>query len=198
MFLIRRGLLLVAAVILTAAPILALSTFSPVTPTLAAPTSSHAPTGLPEALPGTLMFGMAIRVKDAGTVARKWVQRAGAAGGDYKDGVAQAGGDWEAGALAGASNFAQGVQQAISDGRYEKGIRGAGAAKFVAKAGTVGAARFTQGVAASEAEMAKGVGPVLQAIASVALPPRGPKGAPQNMERANAVAQALRKFKVTR
>lgn len=191
-----RLLTALAVALLAIAPIASLSAVSLDGPRLENPLSSDAAPGLPEALTGVLTVGMAIRVKDAGTVARKWVQRAAAASPDYAAGVKDAAGDWEANTIAGRENFALGVQAAISDGRYERGVREAGGAKFAARASTIGAQRFAPGVQASEGEMAKGVAPVLQAIAGMTLPPRRPKGDPGNMERANAVAQQLRKLKV--
>jgi hypothetical protein len=141
---------------------------------------------------------MAIRIKDAGSLAKKFVRNAGAAGGDYKDGVAQAGGDWEQGAAAGEDNFAAGVQAAIADKRFGKGVRAAGGAKYVQNATTKGAQRYPQGVAAAENAWAQGTQPYLQTIASLTLPPRRPKGDPGNAARSNAVAAALRAQKVSK
>lgn len=154
--------------------------------------------GLLATLGALAAVGMAIRVKPAGEVARKWVQRAAAAAPDYTNGVKDAAGDWEAATAAAGDNYAQGVNQAIADGRFARGVREAGGAKFAARASTLGAQRFAPGVQASEGAMASGVAPVLQAIAGVTLPPRAPKGDPRNMERANVMAQTLRKLKTGR
>lgn len=138
---------------------------------------------------------MAIRVKDTGTLAKKFRERAQAAVNDYSSGVQAAGADWEAGARAGVDNFAAGVQQAIADGRYAKGISAAGSAKYVERATKLGPQRFQTGVAAAEGDWAKGAQPYLQEIASMTLPPRRPKGDPGNMQRAQAVAQRLNALK---
>lgn len=139
---------------------------------------------------------MAIRVKDTGSLARKFVQRAGAAGPDYASGVQAAGNDWEANARAGAANYGAGVQAAIADNRFERGISNAGAAKYVTRASTLGAQRFPTGVAAAEGDWSKGASPYLDAIRNMDLPPRRPKGDPANQQRAAAVAQKLRALKV--
>ena len=55
---------------------------------------------------------MAIRIKDTGSLAKKFVQRASAAAGDYKDGVQAAGSDWEANTKAAEDNYKLGVTQA--------------------------------------------------------------------------------------
>jgi len=137
-----------------------------------------------------------MRIRDASTIGKKFVQRASAAGGDYKSGVEASGSDWQGNTAAAADNYAAGVQQAIGDGRFAAGVAKAGSAKFVQRASTLGAQRYPTGVAASEAEFVKGIGPVLSTLQSLSLPPRRPKGDPGNMERANAVARALRAQKV--
>ncbi len=139
---------------------------------------------------------MAIRVKDAGSLAKKFSQRAAAAAGDYKAGVEQAGQDWQTNTAAAADNYAAGVQQAIGDGRFRRGVEQAGSAKFTQRASTLGAQRFPTGVQAAEGDWTKGTQPYLQAIAGLTLPPRRPKGDPGNMQRSQAVAAALRALKV--
>ena len=139
---------------------------------------------------------MAIRIKDTGTLAAKFTRNATAAAGDYKDGVAQAGQDWQANTVAAADNFAAGVQQAISDGRFARGVQEAGASKFVTRATTLGAQRFPTGVQAAQGDWAKGAQPYLETLKGLSLPPRRPKGDPGNQARANAVATALRAARV--
>lgn len=141
-------------------------------------------------------FAMSIRIKDTGTLAKKFVQRAQAAGGDYTEGVKAAGGDWETNTKNSEDNYAAGVQQAIGDKRFGKGVAAAGAGKYTARASTLGAQRYPGGVAISEGDWAKGVQPHLQAMASMQLPPRRPKGDPQNQARAQAVAALNRQIKL--
>jgi len=141
---------------------------------------------------------MAIRIKDTGSLAKKFVQRASAAAGDYKSGVEAAGQDWESNTKASADNWAAGVQQAIGDKRFDKGVANAGAAKFTSRAASLGAQRYPTGVGAAESDWAKGAQPYLDALKSIDLPPRRPKGDPGNQARANAVALKLRMMKVGR
>lgn len=194
-----RVSLLVLVGLLAAGPALALPSASVSRPTLSGPTPpAFAGLRLVGYLAGSLAVFGAIRIKDTGSLAKKFVQRASAAAGDYKDGVMGAGADWEANARAGADNFANGVQQAIADKRFEKGIAEAGAAKFTARASTLGAQRYPTGVGAAEGDWSKGTQPYLQTLASLTLPPRRPKGDPGNFARSNAVAVALRAQKVGR
>jgi len=162
---------------------------------IAAPAdTSSSPTSGPEALLyGLAAFG-AIRIKDTGTLAKKFVTRASAAGADYKDGVTAAGQDWEAGARNGEDNYKAAVVEAASQGRFGKGVAAAGAAKYTQRAATLGAQRYPTGVAASEGDWAKGSQPYLDSLKSLELPPRRPRG--QNAGRANAVADRLHQMRV--
>jgi len=139
---------------------------------------------------------MAIKVKDAATAAKKFVTRGQAAAGDYKDGVTGAGQSWQQNTTAAADAYAQGVTEAIGRGQFAKGVQASGGAKYEQKASTIGAQRFPQGIANAGPDWQKGVEPYLTTISSLTLPPRGPKGAPQNMERVSVVAMALRRRKV--
>ena len=145
---------------------------------------------------GGASLAMAIPVKDAATAAKKFATRGAAAGGDYANGVRGAGARWQTNAKAGAQNFAQGVQDAITNGRFEKGIDKSGAAHFEDRAVNVGAQRFPQGIQLAESKWAEKTQPYLQTIANINLPPRGPKGDPRNQARSQMVADVLRKKKI--
>lgn len=139
---------------------------------------------------------MAIRIKDGATIAKKFVSRASTAGTDYASGVGAAGQDWATNAKAGESNYEQGVTAAIADKRYGRGIDQAGAQKYVDNATKLGPQRFQTGIQNAEGAYQRGVAPHLEAMRSVDLPPRGPKGSPQNQQRAQVVAALNRKIKL--
>lgn len=136
-----------------------------------------------------VVFGITIR-KDAGSIAQKFVTRAQAAAGDYKSGVQQAGSKWESNTGAAEANFEQGVQAAISDKRFGRGVSGKGS-KYQTNAVNLGAGRYGPGVANAQDAYAKGMAPVLQTLQSISLPPKSFRGSPANQARANAVATAL-------
>lgn len=138
---------------------------------------------------------MAIEMKDTAAIARKFVQRAGAAGAEYKSGVAGKGAKWATNTQAAADNYAQGVQASIGRGAFARGVSAAGPGKFEAKAGEIGATRYPQGVAGSEAAFAQGFDKFANVLKGVSLPPRAPKGSPQNLQRVAAVADALHRAK---
>jgi hypothetical protein len=127
---------------------------------------------------------------------KRWVDRASIASEEYKSGVQNPRGDWATNAAAAADNQALGVQQAIADKRYEKGIQKAGTARWRDKALSKGASRFVQGVQTSQADYEKGVKPYLDTIESTTLPPKYPKGDPRNLARVEALNKALRAKKL--
>lgn len=135
-------------------------------------------------------------VKDISTVASKWSQRAQAAGADYTSGVKNPRNDWAGNTAASKDAWSQGVQQAVASGRFEKGVTKAGTSKWQTGAVNKGAARYPQGVAAGAGNYQNGFGPFLQAIGSITLPPRGPKGSPNNYQRVQAIGAALHQLKV--
>jgi hypothetical protein len=136
---------------------------------------------------------MAIRIKPVETLKEKYANRASAAGADYKAGIDNPRRDQAAAAVAAKDSYASGVQQAIADDRFARGVTEAGTEKWKRKAGGVGAQRYPQGASAAKDDWARGSKPILDAIGSVDLPPRGPRGTPQNIQRVVAVAEAARK-----
>lgn len=139
---------------------------------------------------------MALKVKDPATARDKFTTRGAAAAGDYANGVKGAGQQWQQGAIAGAENFAAGVQDAITRGAFQKGVQQSGGAKYEQRASTVGAQRFPQGIRDAGPAWEQGTTPYLQTLSSLNLPPRRPKGDPSNWQRAQAVGEALRRRKV--
>ena len=190
--------LAVALLALTCGPAVGLPRLSAHLPTLS-PISSPAPVpARPFTLPlGLLGLAGAIQVKDTGAVAAKFKMRASGASQDYASGVAAAGSAWEQGARAGESNYEQGVQDAIGRKAFGKGVSAAGASKYTDNATKLGVQRYPTGIANAEGAYAKGVGPFLDVVKSLTLPPRGPKGSPANQQRAQVVAAAMRAKKVS-
>jgi hypothetical protein len=133
-----------------------------------------------------------MKVKDTSAVAKKFVTRAGAAQGDYKDGVANAGNDWEAGAKANEDVWGQATTEAITNKRFGKGVQGK-AAKYQRNAATLGPGRYAQGVANASDAYQQGVGPYLDVLKGITLPPKGVRGSAANQQRANIVATELNK-----
>lgn len=138
---------------------------------------------------------MAIQLKDTATIARKFAQRAQAAGGEYSAGVAAPRVDWAQATAAAGDSYEQGVTAAIGRKAFQKGVSASGTAKWSAKATTLGATRYPQGVAGAEGAFAQGFDKYANVLKGVTLPPRAPKGSPQNLQRVAAVADALHRAK---
>lgn len=139
---------------------------------------------------------MAIKVKSASEIAAKFARVTPGRTVDYSEGVAATSPqEYQAATVAAAPSYAQGVQAAIAEKRFEKGVGRAGD-KWKKKAEDTGASRYGPGVAAAAGDYEQGFAPYAATIASLTLPPRGPAGSPQNIERVRAVATALRAKKV--
>jgi hypothetical protein len=109
----------------------------------------------------------------------------------YQTGVQGAANKWQQGVDASEAVWGQGVQQAIADRRYSAGVSGKGST-YATRSATIGAPRWGQGVAAAEPAYEQGVARFFQVLAALTLPPRGPTGSPQNLQRVQMVDEALR------
>lgn len=126
----------------------------------------------------------------------KWNRRTSTATTEYTEGVQSPRRPWAAATAAAAANQAAGIQQAIAEKRFEKGVNKAGDAKWQAKAVTKGSRNFAPGVQEAQNEYAAGFAPYKAAIEGVTLPPKFPKGDPRNIARVAAIATALRTKKI--
>lgn len=115
---------------------------------------------------------------------------------DYAEGVKSPKVDWRAATEAAAPAWEQGIQQAISNKTYEKGVRRAGTEKWQRKAIELGVPRWSAGVQAAKDDYLEGFRPYAEEIARIELPPRGPKGDPRNIDRVAKIAMALHAKKV--
>jgi hypothetical protein len=134
-------------------------------------------------------------IKDLSRIQALWQRRASAAAPDYAEGVKSPRTSWSQAASAAAQSWQQGVQQAASRGAYAAGVRSAGDQRWQNMAVQKGPSRFAEGVQLGAPDYASGFTPYHQAISSLQLPPRGPAGSPQNLQRVAAVATALRQLK---
>lgn len=130
---------------------------------------------------------------DAGA---KWQRRTATATQEYSEGVENPRVPWAASTIAAAANQAAGVQAAIAEKRFEKGVAKAGDSKWKAKATTKGARNFAPGVQDAQPDYETGFAPYAAVINAVTLPPRFPTGDPRNIARVTAIAAALRTKKL--
>lgn len=127
---------------------------------------------------------------------KRWVDRASMSSEEYGQGIQNPRVPWAQATVNAADNQALGVQQAIADKRFEKGVAAAGDSKWRDKALSKGKGRFIQGVQVSQSDYEKGVKPYTDAIEATTLPTRYPAGDPRNLERVAALNRSLRARKM--
>ena len=128
--------------------------------------------------------------------ASKWARVTPQRTEDYQQGIQNPKISWQQATMAAAGNQAAGVQQAIADKRFEKGVQKAGDTAWQSGSLQKGVNRFGEGVQVSQDKYSAGFAPYAQVIESTQLPPRYPKGDPRNVQRVSAIATALRNKKV--
>ena len=130
-------------------------------------------------------------IKPLDKISKKWVRVSGQSQESYREGIDSTTKDW-ADATAGAeTNYEAGVNAAIAQKRFGKGVRAAGTAKWKQNALAKGPARFAEGVRLAENAYRTGFEPYRQVIENTTLPDRLPKGDPGNIERVRVMAEAL-------
>lgn len=140
------------------------------------------------------------KIKSAAAIAAKWARVVPTRQSDFEDGIKDPDVDWAAGAAAAGGVYAEGVQAAIADDRFAKGVRSAGNEKWKRKVLDVGVQRWAPGVRAAQGDFEAGFGKFVTVIESTLakLPPRGPRGAPGNNERQAIMSRALHEARVGR
>ena len=136
-------------------------------------------------------------IKPLSRIASKWQRNAAAAGDSYREGVENPRRSWQAAAAGADQARRDGLAEADARDAFVKGVNEAGDNKWKKNATTLGPARFRQGNQNAEQEFSKGFNKFHGVIAGVTLPPRGPKGSPENINRVSAIAEALHNAKVT-
>lgn len=139
---------------------------------------------------------MAIKIKSAPEIAKKWADVTPARSAQWQAEVAATpDGDWADAAVAAAPIWEQGVTEAAARGLFASGIE-ANRTKWKRKAIALGPARYGTGVRAAQQDMAAGFAPYRDVISAIELPPRGPRGSPGNYERVRVVGEALHSRRV--
>jgi hypothetical protein len=135
-------------------------------------------------------------MKSAQASSQKYVNRAGAASGDYVSGAEQTSRDQAAAAIAAEPVYKQAVVEAANRGAYSAGLRKSGKAGWLNGVQKKGATRFAEGVAAGADKYAVNSGKFDSARSAADSLPRGLKGSEANFQRSKVVGQALRTLKV--
>lgn len=137
-------------------------------------------------------------MRTASQSARRWSEGAAASTGRYVEGAQQTTKDQSAAAIAAKPLYQQGIQEALAQGRYEKGLQKSGKSGWLRGINEKGAANYGTGVTAQSAESAyvQNSGKYDAARDAAKGTPRQAKGSPANLQRVAAVVNALRAVKV--
>lgn len=124
-------------------------------------------------------------------IAHKWATVTPQRTMDYEQGVRSPKADWATSTAAAEDSYNAGVQRAIAEKAFGKGVRKAGSEKWQAGAINKGTQRWGPGVAMSEPQYAAGFAPFRDAIERLTLPPRYARRDPRNLNRVKAVVDAM-------
>ena len=124
-------------------------------------------------------------------IAKKWATVTPGRTEDYRNGIESPRRDWESATAAAEDSYQAGVQAAIAEKRFGKGVRAAGTEKWQRGALEKGTQRWGPGVAMAETAYAQGYGPIRDAIERVTLPPRFARRDPRNLLRVKAIVDAV-------
>lgn len=137
-------------------------------------------------------------VKDLSRIADKWARVAAVSQEEYREGIANPRKNWQEETLKAEGNYDRGVQVAIQQKRFGKGVSRAGNAKWQQNSLEKGVPRWAQGISVSKQAYMDGFAPYRAVLERLQLPPRGPKGDPKNIQRVSAVTEALHNEKLQR
>lgn len=135
-------------------------------------------------------------IKSTAAIASKWARVTPQRSEDYRQGVMNPRVSWSSATAAASDRYKAGIQEAIQQDRFAKGVKAAGDTRWQERAVNIGPQRFSEGVATSESRYEAGFAPYADVIAATTLPPRFAKGDPRNLDRVRVMSQALRKKKV--
>jgi len=131
-------------------------------------------------------------------VVRLWREGARARATVYAERAAKAASKWETNAKAAEATWEAAIQDAIRRKAFAAGIEAAGAESYRKGIEQKGSARYAPGIEAASDKYSRIMREVLDVIRGVELPPRGPRGAPQNYDRVRAIGDALHNWRIAR
>ena len=135
-------------------------------------------------------------IKPLDQISRKWTTVTPGRANEYKAGILSPRKSWSQATQDAAENYAAGVQAALSEGRFAKGVSEAGDSAWREGATQKGVSRWPQGVSLSGPRYQQGFAPYHSVLASLNLSPGGARGDPRNYDRVREVGTALHAAKV--
>lgn len=134
-----------------------------------------------------------VETKPLDRVIQKWQNRVSIATDDYVQGAVAAANKWKQNTEAAADVWKQAIQQALD--RWKQAVASTPADKYAKGIEEKGKDRYAQGVRLAVEEYRSKMAKVLEALKGITLPPRGPRGSPQNIKRVEVIALTLHKLK---
>lgn len=138
------------------------------------------------------------KIKSISDISKKFITVTPSRAAEYEQGVANPKVDWEKATIAAESNFEAGIQKAVQNKSFGKGVKSAGTAKYQKGVKEKGVSRWPVGVSLSQNAFEKGFGPFRDVIERTTLPPRYARRDPRNLARVAAIAKALGEAKEQR
>lgn len=135
-------------------------------------------------------------IRPVDEIARKWASVTPLRAADYEKGIRDPKGDWAKGAIAAADAWKSGIQAAVANNSFTKGVTRAGTQAWQEGSLSKGLARWGPGVALAVDKYQTNFAPFREVIARTVLPPRFARRDPRNLERVKVIAEALAKAKV--
>lgn len=138
---------------------------------------------------------MAIKTKTLAATVKKWADNAAGAAKFYAAGVLAPKRPWQAATVAAEDNYEAGVQAAITDKRFGKGVRNSSDSEWSKMASGKGARNYPGGIRDGTTKYNKNMGPVLVHMQAITLPEGGPRGSRLNIDRSVAFQEQMAKFR---
>jgi len=130
-------------------------------------------------------------IKSIAAIKEKWGRVTPTRQQDYTLGIKNPRRPWEEMTIAATPAYEAGILESIADRRFQTGVARTGNEGWRRKSLEKGPIRWAQGVQLAEDDYGRGFQPYRDLIESIVLPPRGPRGSPQNLERVRIIADAL-------
>lgn len=134
-----------------------------------------------------------VKVKTIEEIKKKWADVTPGRSPYYEAGIRAPREDWATRTAGAEDAWASGVQDAVTNKRFSKGVKRVGTEKWQKKTLEKGVRRWPEGVRLAADDYAAGFGPYRDTLERLVLPARGARGDPKNLERVRKIMDALHK-----
>ncbi len=135
-------------------------------------------------------------IRELSEISRRWKEASSQKANEYLLGVQNPRRSWAEAAAKAEDSYKDAIIKAANEGRFGKGIKKVGDAKWLTRAVQLGAQRYVPGVQIAEEAHRLGFEPYHGVIKSLTYPPRFATGDPRNLDRVKVGAAALRQKKL--